>query len=122
MGHAIIHLHPAAPAKPATGAACNGCGVCCAWQPCPLGMLVSGRRHGSCTALRWDDQAALYRCAMVDAPEAAWPALPRLLRPALVRLARRWIAAGAGCDCDAEARPADGPQGRAAPGPPPAGA
>ena len=45
MTHAVIYLHPAAPAKPAVGAACNGCGVCCAWQPCPLGMLVSGRRH-----------------------------------------------------------------------------
>ena len=37
-----IHLHALAPAKPHTGAACNGCGVCCAWQPCPLGVLAIG--------------------------------------------------------------------------------
>ena len=41
MPHAVIHLHPSAPPKPAEGAACNGCGVCCAWQPCPLGVLAS---------------------------------------------------------------------------------
>jgi len=105
MSHAVIYLHSAAPAKPAVGAACNGCGVCCAWQPCPLGVLVSRRRNGMCAALRWDDGDRQYRCAMVQAPESAWPALPRLLRPALRRLARRWIAAGAGCDCDAEAAP-----------------
>jgi hypothetical protein len=105
MAHPVIYLQPQAPPKPATGAPCNGCGVCCAWQPCPLGVLLSGRRHGMCAALRWDAAGALYRCAVVQAPESAWPALPRLLRPALAALARRWIAAGAGCDCDAEAAP-----------------
>ena len=103
MPHPVIYLQDSAPAKPAVGAPCNGCGVCCAWQPCPLGVLVTGRRHGMCDALRWDDAAGLYRCAMVQAPEQAWPALPSWLRPALRRLARRWIAAGVGCDCDAEA-------------------
>ena len=105
MRHPVIYLQPDAPAKPAAGAACNGCGVCCAWQPCPLGVLVSGHRQGACAALRWDAASALYRCAMVQAPETAWPALPRLLRPLLARLAQRWIAAGAGCDCDAEVSP-----------------
>ena len=106
MERIVIHLHPAAPSKPATGAACNGCGVCCAWQPCTLGVLASGRLRGPCSALRWDDAASLYRCALVQAPGAAWPALPAWLRPAVARLARRWIAAGAGCDCSAETGPA----------------
>lgn len=105
MRHAVIHLHPHAPAKPAEGAACNGCGVCCAWQPCPLGVLASGRRLGACAALRWDEAQALYRCALVQDPAAVWPALPRLLQGLVARLARRWIAAGAGCDCSAEATP-----------------
>jgi hypothetical protein len=103
MPHAVIHLHPSAPPKPAEGAACNGCGVCCAWQPCPLGVLASGHLHGPCAALRWDDAGNLYRCGLVQDPAAIWPALPRALRPAIERLARRWIAAGAGCDCSAEA-------------------
>ena len=108
MVHPVIYLHTSAPAKPAVGAACNGCGVCCAWQPCPLGVLVTGRRHGQCAALRWDDGASHYRCAMVQAPESVWPALPRLVRPALRRLAQRWIAAGVGCDADMETGTAPG--------------
>ena len=98
----VIHLHVEAPSKPAPGEACNGCGVCCAWQPCPLGVVVSCRRHGACAALRWDDAERRYRCTMVDAPETAWPALPAVLHVPLRRLARRWIAAGAGCDSDLE--------------------
>jgi hypothetical protein len=106
MRDAVIFLQPSAPAKPALGEACNGCGVCCAWQPCPLGVLASGRRQGACAALVWESEAAHYRCAMVADPGAHWPGLPVLLRPALQALARRWIAAGAGCDCSADAHPA----------------
>ncbi len=102
MPYPVIHLHAEAPPKPAPGQACNGCGVCCAWQPCPLGVLVTGRRQGACAALRWHDADGRYRCTMVDAPEAAWPALPAVLRGPLKRLARRWIAAGAGCDSNLE--------------------
>ena len=98
MAHPVIYLHALAPPKPAPGAPCNGCGVCCAWQPCPLGMLVSGRRHGACAALRWQADVQRYHCAVLATPHLLWPRLPALLRPALKRLARRWIAAGAGCD------------------------
>ncbi len=98
----LVHLQPQAPAKPDPGAACNGCGVCCAWQPCPLGVLVSGRRHGACDALRWSDAELRYHCAMVADPRAVLPRLPAVLRAPLVALAQRWIAAGAGCDCDLE--------------------
>ena len=100
MATTVIHLHPAAPAKPETGAACNGCGVCCAWQPCPLGMLISGRRQGACDALRWDDSAQRYHCAALSQPQLVWPKLPTALARPLQALARRWIAAGAGCDSD----------------------
>ena len=103
MTPSILYLHPQAPPKPPLGEACNGCGLCCAWQPCPLGMLVTGRRHGTCAALRWHDAERRYRCTMVDAPETAWPRLPTALRGPLKRLARRWIAAGAGCDSTLEA-------------------
>ena len=107
MARTVIHLHPQAPPKPAAGAACNGCGVCCAWQPCPLGVLVSGRRSGACDALRWDEAQGQYRCAMVSGPQALWPGLPATPAAWLQGLARRWIAAGAGCDCDADAEPLD---------------
>lgn len=98
----VILLQPEAPAKPAVGAACNGCGLCCAWQPCPLGVVVSGRRHGACAALWWSEADRQYRCAMVSGARRLWPRLPGLAERALQRLARRWIAAGVGCDCSAE--------------------
>ena len=112
----LVYLQPQAPAKPAAGASCNGCGVCCAWQPCPLGVLVSGRRHGACDALRWSEPAQRYHCAMVVDPQAVWPHLPGLLRAPLRALAQRWIAAGVGCDCDLEVETAMEPgQAAAAP-------
>ena len=105
-----IHIHAEAPRKPAVGAACNGCGVCCLVEPCPLGMLLSVKRHGACDALRWSETDAVYRCGAITAPAAVvQTALPwtrhrglRWLQPlataVLRRAARRWIAAGQGCD------------------------
>ena len=89
MSARVIHIAALAPPKPALGAACNGCGVCCLSEPCPVGMLVSGRRRGPCRALRWQSGAARYRCGLATVP---W----------LGVLTRRWIAAGRGCDSDAE--------------------
>jgi len=63
-----------------------------------------------CDALRWQDDGALYRCGALSAPGAVLRArLPAALHfavPALAwslgRLAGRWVAAGDGCDCDAQ--------------------
>ncbi|HEY9096194.1 MAG TPA: hypothetical protein VIN35_10655 [Hydrogenophaga sp.] len=98
----VIHIHPAAPPKPATGDACNGCGICCLAEPCPLGQLISRKRVGACHALRWSSEGALYRCgAMVDA-EGVLGRRWRWAAPMLRRLAKRWIAAGIGCDASLE--------------------
>lgn len=95
----VIYLHLDAPPKPATGAPCNGCGVCCAIEPCPLGMLLSRRRRGACKALQWDAEASRYRCGAMADPATHLPRLPAAWAR---RLARRWIAAGSGCDSQAE--------------------
>jgi hypothetical protein len=113
----VIHIHPEAPGKPVAGAPCNGCGVCCLVEPCPMGVLLSRRRRGACHALRWNADSALYQCgAVVDAHAvlhaalpAGWGALTRLLAPVLPRLARRWIAAGVGCDSTLEPMEPDSP-------------
>ena len=91
----VIQLHPAAPPKPSEGAACNGCGVCCAAEPCPLGMLLSRQRWGRCKALDWDDGAGRYACGALAQPATWLPWLPQGLAR---RLVRRWIAAAKGCD------------------------
>ena len=96
--HQIIHIHADAPLKPALAAACNGCGVCCLAEPCPLGMLASLRREGACRLLRWDAAAARYRCgAFASASSARAP-----LRNDFVA---RLIGAGRGCDSDAVVDP-----------------
>ncbi|MBT9504149.1 MAG: hypothetical protein IV092_23090 [Burkholderiaceae bacterium] len=98
--HRIIHIQAEAPAKPELGAPCNGCGVCCLLEPCPVGMLVSRRRRGTCRALLWSDEQARYLCGMVIAPQQFLPWLAPLLQPLAVRWARRLISAGKGCDAE----------------------
>jgi hypothetical protein len=70
-------------------------------------MLLSRRRTGACNVVHWNTELGHYRCSALETPEAVLElALPRTLRllaarlaPVLGRLARRWIAAGSGCDC-----------------------
>jgi hypothetical protein len=105
MAPRIIHLHPAAPAKPPLGAPCNGCGACCAAEPCPLGVWLSRRRRGACVALSWQAGDGLYRCGALAEPARWLPWLPAALAR---RLVRRWIAAARGCDADFDTAPAPG--------------
>lgn len=105
----VIHIEPLAPPKPAFGAPCNGCGLCCLAEPCPLGVLVSRKRTGACTALRWNDAESRYRCGMVSDAAGVMGARWRWAAPWVQRLARRWISAGSGCDATLEAvAPVDG--------------
>ncbi len=103
--HTVVWLHPEAPPKPAEGAPCNGCGLCCLTEPCPLGVLVSRRRTGACAALRWSDADRRYRCGMVQAPGAVTGFTHTWAVRLMSALARRWIAAGIGCDARLQAQP-----------------
>jgi len=105
-----IHIHRAAPPKPAWGTPCNGCGQCCLVEPCPLGMLVSRRRRGACDALRWSEVDRRYLCGLVAAPAAVLGRRWRWAAPLVARLARRWISAGSGCDAELESAPGDPPR------------
>ena len=113
MPHQLIHIHPDAPSKPAQGDSCNGCGVCCLAEPCPLGRVISRRRHGACDALRWDEAGRRYRCGAISDAAAVLGSRWAWAAPWLQRLARRWISAGTGCDASLQvARPpvsGDGP-------------
>jgi hypothetical protein len=106
-----IHVEAGAPTKPVWGAPCNGCGVCCLVEPCPLGVVLSRRRSGSCSALRWHVEGQRYHCgALTDAKavlRSSWLPLPGAASAVLARwlpkLAHRWVSAGTGCDCDLDA-------------------
>jgi hypothetical protein len=94
-----IRLHADAPEKPAVGAVCNGCGVCCSIAPCPLSRALLGHRQGTCPALEWAGER--YVCGLATAPGKHLRWLPGRFAPLAARLARRWISSGSGCDCDA---------------------
>ncbi|MDR2637488.1 MAG: hypothetical protein LBB55_04045 [Zoogloeaceae bacterium] len=105
-----VQWHVGAPEKPPVGAPCNGCGLCCLSGPCPLGMLLSRRFSGACALLSWHAAQRRYVCGALarwqddmgnpmskpgDATRKA-----RGWRRLMYKLARRWIAAGIGCDAD----------------------
>jgi hypothetical protein len=94
----VIHIHPEAPRQPALGAPCNGCGVCCLAEPCPMGQAISRKRTGACDALRWVEAERMYRCGVLSQPAEVLGPGWRWAAPLLRRLGRRWIAAGVGCD------------------------
>ena len=98
----VVRIHAAAPPKPAFGAPCNGCGACCAAEPCPVSRGLLGHRAGACPALQWHDGGSQYRCGMTVAPAQYLRWLPATLNPLAGRLMRRWVAIGIGCEFDAE--------------------
>jgi hypothetical protein len=94
-------LHADAPPKPEHGQPCNGCGICCIAERCPVALLVLPGGRGSCAALEWDGPAGRYFCGMVRRPAnyIAW--LPRSWEGAAGRWFAVRIAAGKACDFDA---------------------
>lgn len=102
QSHRLIYIQPGAAAKPPMGAPCNGCGLCCLAEPCPLGVLLSRSRKGACKALRWEEETKQYRCGALAAVSPQAGSVPGLVARWRVRLVRRWIAAGDGCDCALE--------------------
>jgi len=97
----IIHLHHGAPAKPAVGQSCNGCGVCCALETCPAARLRFLQKTGPCPALEWSAEQSCYRCGLLSRPAHYLDWLPKAGETIARRLLARWIAAGKGCDCTA---------------------
>ncbi len=94
--------------KPAVGAPCNGCGICCRAQVCSLGSMTlrlvreyGDRAPGPCPAIRSRPDGSI-RCGLIERPrDYAWGrASVHDLRAAAALL----IGSGSGCD------EPDGPQ------------
>jgi len=95
-----IRIHAGAPIKPAVGQPCNGCGICCLAEPCPVSALLLSHQKDACPALVWEEQHHLYRCGMLIAPSNFWRWLPALFNRPFIYLVRRWLALDIGCDAD----------------------
>jgi hypothetical protein len=73
--------------KPAHGAPCNRCGLCCIATLCDIGRTLFRQERGPCPALQWDGEES--RCGIL-----AEPNLPKPLADAAALL----LYAGRGCD------------------------
>lgn len=100
--------------KPKIGTACNGCGYCCAVQPCDIAVEFLGAASaGACPALERDSATGGTVCGMIVRPlhylladglqrmgaSAGDPAL----QPAHAELSAsiaQALGAGRGCDSD----------------------
>lgn len=91
-----VGLHRDAPAKPARGQPCNGCGICCAIERCPQALLLLPREGGVCPALEWHADAQNYRCGLVLRPAHHVRWLPKRWEGAAGRWLATRIAAGSG--------------------------
>ena len=82
-----------APEKPARGAPCNGCGLCCAAEVCKIGLEAGLRATAPCEAMRFDGER--FRCMVVETERRMNGGFP-----ALVSLR---LGIGIGCDSDGDA-------------------
>jgi hypothetical protein len=62
-----------------------------------LGVAITHKVRGPCRALVWSPLSLGYRCGVLTSPRRFVRWLPVQL---VQRIARRWIAAGTGCDAE----------------------
>lgn len=101
----VIHLVASAPVKPLPGEPCNGCGVCCAASPCPVARIIFLQWRGPCRALHWSRRERRYHCGLLFTRRSWQHRLPAPVVMMALKLVRRWIAAGTGCDSLTEVEP-----------------
>jgi hypothetical protein len=101
MKEQVILIRADSPAKPTLGATCNGCGVCCAAEPCPVSLAFLWPHQTPCKALVWSETDKRYFCGMVIKPSKFLVWLPKFADKFASRLFKRWISANQACDSDA---------------------
>jgi hypothetical protein len=92
--------------KPRLGQSCNGCGMCCAAEPCHLAVEFLDCTVGPCVALETD--GARTYCGLVRRPThylVGKSAPPAVTGPLSVHLA---YMLGLGVGCDASDEPFEG--------------
>ncbi len=93
-----LQMEKDAPPRPKFGEPCNGCGLCCAYAPCPMAEFYLWQLKGWCRALEWHAGEKRYLCGLVAAPDRHIWYIPRFLRNAAGRYFSRGVARGSGCD------------------------
>lgn len=99
--------HERGPEKPRFGEPCNGCGYCCALQPCAIAQEYLGAEDvGPCPALVFDNEETRFRCGMVLSP-TRFMFLPPDPEADLIlgTMFAEMLAVGRGCDSEDFAAP-----------------
>lgn len=84
------------PAYPGYGQKCNGCGLCCIDQPCPVADNLRVWKDGKCKALQLVD--GVYRCGMMTTPDKFTKYVPKNKRAEAAANIRRQLGSGVYCD------------------------
>lgn len=92
-----------APEKPAEGAPCNGCGLCCAAEPCLIAQDFLGATEGPCPAMVFAESR--FWCGLVVKP-SDYLDVPEFANGVIGDRIGNALGVGKGCDSDA---PATGP-------------
>ena len=95
------------PVKPAMGSPCNGCGWCCAEEPCGVARqyIPDHPEEGPCLALEW--AVGRFACGMIRRP-SHYMLLPNdWADEAIGSMIAEALGAGRGCDAD-DPTPAEG--------------
>jgi hypothetical protein len=88
--------------KPPHGAPCNGCGLCCQQELCPLGSFVFDRSAGPCPALTPQAEGR-FACGLVVSPSTWAPVRTALAGVKTMSEAALYlIGSGVGCDAKLE--------------------
>lgn len=97
-----------APEKPAYGSPCNGCGLCCIAEQCPIGELLLGP-HRICPALM--DVGSAFVCGLMTNPELFYKngTDPERLR-GIGKSVGLLLGAGRGCDAHLITEPEPTPE------------
>ena len=92
----VIVIQPT-PAKPLKGQPCNGCGDCCAAQPCKLAVELLACSTGPCIALEHDGGRTY--CGLVRRP-AHYLIGQDVAAPGFSALFAGLLQLGSGCDSE----------------------
>ncbi len=94
---ALLPMAQSAPVKPKAGQPCNGCGVCCAEEPCHVIRDFAHVTEGPCPAMEWE--AGRFYCGLIRQPSKYLGTVPEGDNP-LGRQIAECLGAGRGCDSE----------------------
>lgn len=91
-------MSESAPEYPGYGMPCNGCGFCCAAEPCQIAVDYAGAAEGPCPAMQFEGDR--FVCGMVRNP-SRYMDVPPFADEIIGAMFARALGVGKGCDSDA---------------------